>query len=432
MAIDTPARLAVLGAGPLGLEAAIYARFLGYDVEVFERGRVAEHVRQWAHLRMFSPFQQSSSPLGVAAISAQDENYRAPGPDELLTGAQWLERYLEPLAATDLLADHLRLGTRVLAVGRAGLLKGELADDEQRGDYALRMLVVDSNGVERVVEMDGVIDATGVMGQPNPLGESGIPAIGERATAQRHGHSIDYRVPDILGVERQRFAGRHTVVVGAGHSAATSVTLLIELAAQDPATRVTWIVRAPTDDGEIAPMARLPNDAWPERDRIATLANQMAAGHPAMNYLPGVAIHGLVELPNANGWRLTLLGIHAGEFECDRVIVNTGYRPDLSLSRELHIAYSPDSDQAAPSYGLNSSHWTTAATESPPNGLAPPHTRSPNVLREAHYHVVGAKSFGRAAGFTYLDGLKQIRELFALLGDRPTLDLYAGAQRLPR
>ena len=34
MAIDTPARLAILGAGPIGLEAALYARFLGYDVDV--------------------------------------------------------------------------------------------------------------------------------------------------------------------------------------------------------------------------------------------------------------------------------------------------------------------------------------------------------------------------------------------------------------
>ena len=42
MAIDTPARIAVLGAGPIGLEAALYARFLGYDVDVYERGKVAD------------------------------------------------------------------------------------------------------------------------------------------------------------------------------------------------------------------------------------------------------------------------------------------------------------------------------------------------------------------------------------------------------
>ncbi|MEC9117285.1 MAG: FAD-dependent oxidoreductase, partial [Planctomycetota bacterium] len=34
MAIDTPATIAILGAGPIGLEAALYARFLGYEVTV--------------------------------------------------------------------------------------------------------------------------------------------------------------------------------------------------------------------------------------------------------------------------------------------------------------------------------------------------------------------------------------------------------------
>ena len=47
MSVETPAKLAILGAGPIGLEAALYARFLGYEVEVFDRGAVAEHVRRW-------------------------------------------------------------------------------------------------------------------------------------------------------------------------------------------------------------------------------------------------------------------------------------------------------------------------------------------------------------------------------------------------
>ena len=41
MAIATPAKLAILGAGPLGLEAALYARFLGYAVVIFAADFVA-------------------------------------------------------------------------------------------------------------------------------------------------------------------------------------------------------------------------------------------------------------------------------------------------------------------------------------------------------------------------------------------------------
>ncbi|HVW37886.1 MAG TPA: FAD-dependent oxidoreductase, partial [Pirellulales bacterium] len=47
MAVDTPARIAILGAGPIGLEAALYARYLGYDVDIYERGRAAENLLRW-------------------------------------------------------------------------------------------------------------------------------------------------------------------------------------------------------------------------------------------------------------------------------------------------------------------------------------------------------------------------------------------------
>src|SRR5688572_25940036 len=130
MAIDTPARLAVLGAGPIGLEATLYARFLGYDVVVYERGDVCSNVRQWRHVRMFTPYGMNCSPLGLAAIEAHDEAYRPPADQELLTGAQWLDRYLLPLAATDLIADHLRLQETVVAVGKEEVLKGDLPGHE--------------------------------------------------------------------------------------------------------------------------------------------------------------------------------------------------------------------------------------------------------------------------------------------------------------
>ena len=87
MAIDTPARIAIMGAGPVGLEAALYARYLGYDVDLYEQGRVAEHVLRWGHVRMFSPFGGNRSPLGVAALKAQDPAWQAPADDALLTGA---------------------------------------------------------------------------------------------------------------------------------------------------------------------------------------------------------------------------------------------------------------------------------------------------------------------------------------------------------
>jgi len=148
MAIDTPARLAILGAGPIGLEAALYARFLGYDVVVYERGEVAEAVRQSGHLRLLAPFGKNHSTLGLAAIEAQDENYQPPADDALLTGNEWREKYLLPLSQTDLIADHLRLHTTVTVVST-----------EDGSEWSV--LSRDANGQERVELFEGVLDCTG-------------------------------------------------------------------------------------------------------------------------------------------------------------------------------------------------------------------------------------------------------------------------------
>ena len=59
---DLP-RLAILGAGPIGLEAALQAATLKLPFVVYERGRSGEHLRQWGHVRLFSPFGTNSTPL---------------------------------------------------------------------------------------------------------------------------------------------------------------------------------------------------------------------------------------------------------------------------------------------------------------------------------------------------------------------------------
>jgi hypothetical protein len=152
MAIDTPARLAILGAGPLGLEAALYARFLGYSVVIYERGEVAANIRQESAQRLDSPFREISTTLGIAAIEAQDDSYVPPAATDLLTKGDWLRRYLLPLSKTDLLADHLRLHTTVISVGSAE------TDD---GDAMLTISSCDAAGKANEESFDGVLDCTG-------------------------------------------------------------------------------------------------------------------------------------------------------------------------------------------------------------------------------------------------------------------------------
>ncbi|HEX7450187.1 MAG TPA: NAD-binding protein, partial [Pirellulales bacterium] len=154
MAVDTPARIAILGAGPIGLEAALYARYLGYDVDVYERGRVTENMLRWGHVRLFTPWQRNVSPLGVAALRAQDESWRPPPDDALLSARELVNLYYHPLAHSDLLVDSLRTHTDVMAIGRQGQLKGENAGSDARIFADFRVLLRDGAGNERVETAD--------------------------------------------------------------------------------------------------------------------------------------------------------------------------------------------------------------------------------------------------------------------------------------
>ena len=50
-------------------------------------------------------------------------------------------------------------------------------------------------------------------------------------------------MPDVLGRDRDRFAGKHTLVIGMGHSAANTLLALAELRESDPTTEITWAIR---------------------------------------------------------------------------------------------------------------------------------------------------------------------------------------------
>src|SRR5262245_24459391 len=197
-------RIAVVGAGPVGLEAALYAATLGLPVTVYERGRVGEHLRQWGHVRLFSPFGMNSTPLARAAVRAARPREELPAEGDLLTGREHVSAYLEALAALPALRDSVRTETAVLAVSRRGLLKHELPGDARRGRGYFRVLVRGAGGKERDEEADVVLDCTGTYGQPRWLGEGGAPAVGETSAWPHLAHGLE----DILGERRAYYADK--------------------------------------------------------------------------------------------------------------------------------------------------------------------------------------------------------------------------------
>jgi thioredoxin reductase len=411
MAVDTPAKIAVLGAGPIGIEAALYARFLGYDVVIFEKGEVCDYVRSWGHVQMFTPFGENRSSLGLAAIQAQDETYKPPPDDAMLSGREWVEQYLIPLSQTDLLAEHLRLRTQVLSVGKEEIRKQDLPGDEERGDWPFRILVRDALGKEYFELADVVIDATGVFGQANWMGHGGIPACGEIGLREL----LEYRLPDFMGADQQRYAGKHTLLIGQNWMAATNALALDALARQSPNTRVTWVIHnAQQGDGEEDSPVPAEQPIAAHAPTVNAAITLISEPEGRVEIWPQTLVESIHSRTESTGFRVTLSGKREGEFEFDSVIANVGFRPDSALHAELQVNQCWYTDRPL---------CMDSENDSKPGGM-----RSP----EPNFYILGAKRAGRDVAFLFSQGLQQIRRMYAIVGDRQSLDLYASTKTLLR
>jgi cation diffusion facilitator CzcD-associated flavoprotein CzcO len=258
-----PLRVAVLGAGPIGIEAALYAKACGLAVSVFERGQVAEHLLRWGHVRLFTPFGFNTTALGLNIL--RGERRDLPGETDIITGRQFREAYLVPLAESVELLESMNLQSAVLHIGRAWALKKTEPDDGRR---PFRLLVREASGAERIDTADVVLDSTGTYVTPNWLGAGNIPAVGELSARPHIAHGLE----DILGERRDHYAGRSIVLIGDGYSAATTICSLATLAEEHPDTWVFWLTRGPRGQ----PLPRIASDPFKERDRLAVRANTLA------------------------------------------------------------------------------------------------------------------------------------------------------------
>ena len=101
---------------------------------------------------LLASFGESASTLGVAALQAQNPDWRCPAATERLTAVQWYESYLLPLAESDLVSEVLRLDTTVSEIARG--------DD----DAIFRFVAATAQGEKSTHVADIVIDATGING----------------------------------------------------------------------------------------------------------------------------------------------------------------------------------------------------------------------------------------------------------------------------
>ena len=107
--------IVVIGAGPTGLAAAAHLSAKGQRFIVLEAGvGVGAHVDEWGHVQVFSPWRFNVDRASAALLEAA--GWVRP-PDEVHPiGKEFVEQYLQPLAALPAIEPHLRLRARVLAV----------------------------------------------------------------------------------------------------------------------------------------------------------------------------------------------------------------------------------------------------------------------------------------------------------------------------
>ena len=369
-------------------------------------------MQRWGHVRLFSPFGRNSTPLGRAAILAEKPQHEFPAEADFITGREHFRKYLEPLAQCGLLKGSILTETQVLRVGRHGFLKDEMPGDARRGRQPFRLLLRDAKGKERVEEADVVVDCTGTYGQHRWLGDGGIPALGEIA-AETH---ISYHLEDILGDRQAHYAAKTVLVVGAGYSAATTVCSLADLSLKAPDTNVYWAVRGSGSQ----PIRRLASDPLRERDRLAVRANTLATRHDAnVDYHPGTIIEAVETAGPDKGFKVT--GDKGGQtivWNVDRIVANLGYTPDTTLYRELQIA-----EHYAVQGPLK---LATVLLDQRGAEYAEKATGGPETLRnpEPAFFILGAKSFGRNGQFLLYRGFEQVRDVFALIAGKASLDLY--------
>src|SRR5690606_5774444 len=374
----------VIGAGPVGLAAAAHLAERGLDFLVLEAGAQAgASIAQWGHVRVFSPWKYD---IDAAARRLLEANgWIAPDPEWLPTGAELVGDYLAPLAKA--LGPRVRFHAKVTAISRLGYDRVR-TNGREHTPFLIRL----DSGEEVLAR--AVIDASGTWATPNVLGAGGLPAHGEDQI------DVEHALPDVLGADRRHYEGKHTLVVGAGHSAATTLLALAQL----DDTEITWATRA-------AAAARAHGggdaDALPARGALGTRLRALVTSG-RITLLTGFFTHAVEKA----GDRMRVISRDPSGSEqdiiVDRIVGATGFRPDHSIAAELRLDLDPilgSTRALAPLIDPNQHSC----------GTVPPHGADELAHPEPGYYAIGVKSYGRAPTFLLATGYEQARSVAAAL-----------------
>lgn len=389
-------RIAILGAGPIGLDAALAAAERGLPFTVYEADdEVGGHLRSWGHVRLFTPWSMNVSARTRARLKRAGTP--VPDGDECPTAADFRERVLQRVAELPEIAPHLETNARAVEVGREGLLKHEEIANTARQARPFRLLLRDSSGRERTARAGRVIDTTGTWSHPNALGDGGIAAPGESSLS----YFISHQLPDPADAS---WSSARVLLVGAGHSAQTAASALAARTSATPGW--VWAMRH-------APAPPLVDDPLPQRAALARAARAIIDCPPAgCELFRGVVIERLRR--EGDRVAVSLRPLDEGgavEVVVDRVLALVGAAPDASLYRQLqiHECYASSAPMKLAAALLAAGGASADCLDQAAHGVEA--LTSP----EPDFFILGAKSYGRNSNFLLRIGYAQVDEVFAAL-----------------
>ena len=275
--------LAVIGAGPTGLSAAVAAKQAGLSCLVFDAGCIARSITLYPTYATFFSTADRLEIGGVPFITPGDKPTRM---------------------------DALKYYRRVAADFALDVRQYEGVEgvEGERGDFRLRTRTKDDE--TRAYRARNLVVATGYAGHPNYIG---VP--GERLPKVHH-----------YFTEAHPYYHQDVVVIGAGNSAVEAALDCFRAGA-----RVTLVHFLDRLDRGVKP--------WIRPD----IENRLAKGEIAARWNTRVTEirPGVVRLRDEDTGDID-------EIANDFVLAMTGYRPDMTLLRELGVSI--DGDTGIPAF----------------------------------------------------------------------------------
>ena len=387
--VEAPATIAIIGAGPVGIEAAIYARFLGYFVSIFEQRRVAHRMLDWHDRPLAVTVEECTTSMGHAAISSQNPDYIRRGPKDVFTGRTYAEEYLLPLAKTDLLFDDIHFLSPVVDVSRYRTYVTDAIDLQERCNDEFRILVDGRHRGAWISRADVVIDCRGVNQKQTGIGPGGGLAIGENSLRD----TFLLHTPLDRKFEPKQVVGRHVCLIGHSIRAGQfAMEYLMQFGADaigaDTSSRLTWVIR-------------------PDRSHDSITIAQALTAIRARASCNLVLIESLgvehIQRNEAGSYLLKFLRDDDStvEMQCDAIV-------SLANGRECSLS--------------------SALCETQPTTF----DDCPQFLTsEPGFYKLRGGDLEAGAGVGLSDAFRSIRQLFAMLAGRQNLDLYdiIGRQR---